>query len=71
MCNCCEEKDCSKTLYWILAIIGAIVVIAGIAFAVYRFCAPEYLDDFDDEDLDEDAAEEKAEESAEVPPVEE
>ena len=54
MCNCCKDEDCSKTLYWILAIIGAVVVIAGIAYAVYRFCAPDYLDDFDDEVEEED-----------------
>lgn len=73
MCNCCKcnEEDCdSKLLYWILAIIGAVVLIAGIAYAIYRFCRPDYLDDFDDEDLDEDE-EEKTEAAVEVPPTEE
>ena len=56
MCNCCdcEEKDSCKVIYWILAIIGLIALIAGIAYAVYRFCTPDYLEDFDDEDLDDE-----------------
>lgn len=32
-----------------LAVIGAIVAIAGIAYAVYRYLTPDYLDDFEDE----------------------
>lgn len=61
-----EKKNC---LVWILAILGAVAVIAGIAYAVYRYMTPDYLDDFDDdfdddfEDEDEESEEEKAEES--------
>lgn len=44
-----EEKD-KNTVLWVLAIIGAV---AGIAFAVYRFFAPDYLEDFE-EDFDDD-----------------
>ena len=40
-------------LLWVLAIIGAVAAIAGIAFAVYRFFAPDYLEDFE-EDFDDD-----------------
>ena len=36
-----------------LAIIGAVAAVAGIAFAVYRFFAPDYLEDFE-EDFDDD-----------------
>lgn len=53
MKECCEEKSCSKKLYWILAIIGFVAVVAGIAYAVYRYCTPDYLDEFDDMDKDE------------------
>lgn len=56
MKNNCEEKKCNVVAL-VLSIIGAIVVIAGIAYAVYRYCTPDYLDEFEDDDddlLDED-----------------
>ncbi|MBF1261482.1 MAG: DUF4366 domain-containing protein, partial [Lachnoanaerobaculum sp.] len=34
-------------------IIGAIAAVAGIAFAVYKFFTPDYLEDFE-EDFDDD-----------------
>ena len=43
-----EEKD-KNTVLWVLAIIGAVAAVAGIAFAVYRFFAPDYLEDFEEE----------------------
>lgn len=30
---------------WVLAIIGAVAAVAGIAYAVYRFFTPDYLED--------------------------
>ena len=53
-----DEKE-KNTVLWVLAIIGAVAAVAGIAFAVYRFFAPDYLEDFeedfdDDFDIDED-----------------
>ena len=47
-----KEKEDNK-IVWVLAIIGAIAAVAGIAFAVYRFFAPDYLEDFED-DFDDD-----------------
>ena len=47
-----EEKD-KNTVLWVLAIIGAVAAVAGIAFAVYRFFAPDYLEDFE-EDFDDE-----------------
>ena len=47
-----EEKD-KNTVLWVLAIIRADAAVAGIAFAVYRFFAPDYLEDFE-EDFDDD-----------------
>lgn len=64
-----EEDKKKNCLVWILAILGAVAVIAGIAYAVYRYMTPDYLDDFDDdfdddfEDEDEESEEEAAEES--------
>ena len=47
-----KEKEDNK-IVWALAIIGAIAAVAGIAFAVYKYLAPDYMDDFD-EDFDGD-----------------
>ena len=47
-----EEKKCN-VLLWILAIIGAVAAVAGIAYAVYRYFTPDYLEDFEDDFEDE------------------
>lgn len=47
-----EEKKCN-TLLWVFAVIGAVAAVAGIAYAVYRYFTPDYLEDFED-DFDED-----------------
>ena len=47
-----DEKE-KNTVLWVLAIIGAVAAVAGIAFAVDRFFAPDYLEDFE-EDFDDD-----------------
>ena len=65
-----EKKNC---VIWILAIVGAVVMIAAIAYAVYRYLTPDYLDDFEDDfdddfeddDLEEEASAEKKEEPKE------
>ena len=43
-----DEAQCKKVL-WGLAIVGAIVAIAAIAYGVYCFFAPDYLEDFEEE----------------------
>ena len=48
-----EDEVQWKKVLWVLAIIGAIAAVAGIAYAVYRFFAPDYLEDFDEEFEDE------------------
>ena len=48
-----EDEAQWKKVLWVLAIIGAIAAVAGIAYAVYRFFAPDYLEDFDEEFEDE------------------
>lgn len=46
-------KKKNNTLLWVFATIGAIAAVAGIAYAVYRYLTPDYLEDFDD-DFDDD-----------------
>ena len=48
-----KEKEDNK-IVWALAIIGAIAAVAGIAFAVYKYLAPDYMDEDFDEDFDDD-----------------
>ena len=48
-----EDEKQKNTVLWVLAVIGAVVAVTGIAFAVYRFFTPDYLEDFE-EDFDDD-----------------
>ena len=48
-----EDKN-KNTVLWVLAIIGAVAAVAGIAYAVYRYFAPDYLEDFEDDFEDDD-----------------
>ena len=52
------------TLLWILAIVGAVAAVAGIAYAVYCYLTPDYLEDFEEdfeEDFDDDFFEDDVE----------
>ena len=51
-----RERDSEQpkiVFLWVLAIVGAVAAVAGIAYAVYRFVTPDYLEDFED-DFDDD-----------------
>lgn len=48
-----EEDRPKNTILWILAVIGAVTAVAGIAYAVYRYFTPDYMEDFED-DFDDD-----------------
>lgn len=48
-----EDEKKRNCILWVLAIIGAVAAVAGIAYAVYRFFTPDYLEDFED-DFDDD-----------------
>ena len=48
-----EAEKQKNTVIWVLAIIVAVAAVAGIAYAVYRFFTPDYLEDFED-DFDDD-----------------
>lgn len=57
-----DEKK--NTIIWVLATLGAVTAIAGIAYAVYRYFTPDYYDDFDDDyddDFDDDYYDEEEE----------
>ena len=59
-----EEEDKKKNcILWVLAIIGAVAAVAGIAYAVYRFFTPDY--DFDDDFFEDEKEEKKAPEKTE------
>ena len=45
-----EEKKCNPIVI-ALIVIGVIVVIAAAAYAIYRFFAPDYLGDFEDDEF--------------------
>lgn len=48
-----EDDEQKNMVLWVLAIIGAVAAVVGIAYAVYRFFTPDYLEDFEC-DLDND-----------------
>lgn len=59
-----EEKKCNKVL-WVFAVVGVIAAVAGIAYALYLYFTPDYLEDFEDEfddDFDDDFFEDEEEE---------
>ena len=45
-----EAESQKNKVIWVLAIIGAVAAVAGIAYAVYRFFTPDYFDDYFSED---------------------
>ena len=48
-----EEEKKKNCILWALAIIGAVAAVVAIAYGVYRFFTPDYLEDFED-DFDDD-----------------
>ena len=61
-----EDEKKKNCILWVLAIIGAVAAVAGIAYAVYRFFTPDYLEDFEDDfddDFDEDFFEDEGTEA--------
>ena len=68
-----KEKEDNK-IVWALAIIGAIAAVAGIAFAVYKYLTPDYMDDFDedfDDDFDDDFFDEEDDKDVKEEDIEE
>ena len=48
-----DNERIKKTILCVLALLGAVAAMAGIAYAVYRYFAPNYLKDFE-EDFEDD-----------------
>lgn len=63
-----EEEKVSPAV-WVFAILGVIVVVAAIAYFVYRYFEPDYLEDFED-DFDEDFEDEFFEDEDDEDPEE-
>ena len=67
-----EVKKEKKTnpLLIIFAVVGVVLAMAAIAYAVYRYFTPDYLDDFEDDfeddDFDDDFEEDETKEEAKV-----
>ena len=60
-----DDDRVKKTILWTLAIIGAVAAIAGIAYAVYRYVTPDYLEDFE-EDFEDDFEDDYFEEEEDI-----
>lgn len=54
-----EEKKCKWG--YVIAIAAAVIAVAALAYGVYRYLSPDYLDDFED-DFEEDDFEDEFEE---------
>ena len=48
-----EEKKCNPVVI-ALVVIGVIVLIAAAVYAIYRFFAPDYLEDFEDDKFEDE-----------------
>lgn len=48
-----DNERIKKTILCVLALLGAVAAMAGIAYAVYRYLTPNYLKDFE-EDFEDD-----------------
>ena len=51
-----ETSKKKNTALKVFAVIGVIVAVAGVAYALYRYFKPDYLEDYEDdfEDFDEE-----------------
>ena len=69
-----EEDKAKNTILWVLAIIGDIAAVAGIAALVYKYLSPDYLDDVDEDfedDFDDDFFDDDEEDEPEEDTVKE
>ena len=68
-----EDEKKKNCILWVLAIIGSVAAVAGIAYAVYRFFTPDYLEDFEDDfedDYEDDFFEDEEDEEEPAKPAE-
>ena len=48
-----EESKKLSPVFWVIAVVAAVATVAGIAYALYRYFTPDYLEDFE-EDFEDD-----------------
>jgi len=60
-----QEKK-SNPVVIVFAVIGVVLAMAAIAYAVYRYFTPDYLDDFEDDFEDDDFDDDFTENEEEV-----
>ena len=49
-----DDEKAKNTVLWILAIVGTVTAVAGIAYAVYRFFTPDFFEEDFEEEFEED-----------------
>lgn len=71
------RKEKSHLVLWIFAVVGVVAAVATIAYALYLYFTPDYLEDFEedfdddfDDDFFEDDEEDDDDEVVEVKPAE-
>ena len=64
------KENKTNPLVWVLVALGAIAAVAAIAYAVYYFLIPDYIEEFDEDFDDEYDADFFDEEPVAVTPVE-
>lgn len=60
-----EKPKTKNTVIKVFAVIGVVTAVAGIAFALYRYFRPDFLEDYDDEYMDDDTEDDFYEDSEE------
>lgn len=61
-----EEPKKKNTLVKIFAVIGVVAAVAGVAYAVYRYFKPDYLEDYEEDYMDDDFEDDFFDESEEA-----
>lgn len=59
------KKKKSHAVLWIFAIVGLVAAVATVAYALYLYFTPDYLEDFE-EDFDDDFFDDEEEDDDEI-----
>ena len=67
-----RSDSVANVIVWLLLIVGLVAVVAALAYAVYSYMAPDYLEEFEDDfDPDDDFFEDEEPEREEKDEVKE